>query len=1223
MPRTQSPLPVPLLSAPARPAAAEATPAPSTARVDGPALLALVAALVHGTAALTPHAAAPHAGHWLGLPPGFVLALALAAVALLAPGQPRWQRVARPAAASGLAVAGIVGLMAELGPAFASEGMLSWWAGRSAIVSLVGPPALSVYALALAVALVADRLRLPAPFVLALQAVSGVATGVCGVGWLLLGIGAAEFGAPAVARVAPGWTVLTLLAAAWNLRLLDSPVRRAFLADRPDRVALLHNLTALAAASFGAGIIGTGVFAFHLAETIAPLLQQSAVAHAIALQRQLQHLSREAASGTQRVGVASTPAEVEAAIRRSLAPHGPPEVHVARELPAGDEPAALAIRSALGVHGWLGPGDSSRVALLVSLPGLRPESVKITFIDKTLSSLLDFRVLDLLAETLTCVPDGPQAARCLTEAGTVTMPLPPRPDGRAWPMQSAWSGQSGVMLTLDRLGEGVAVAYAPVAGWNLGIAHKLGVSALLRALSAQVMLAIAVLGGFALFAAVVVYRRSHAVVSDMRFAKAYVDATFDALPEAVLTLDPDRRIRRASGATSRIVGRAAEQLVGLPLDEVLGPEAAAACRAPGPVPATLHPPGGPRRELEITARPLPFEGREGRVLILRDVTEERQHLESLRRWEGIFRQAGWGAVVVDTASGRIQITNPAFAALYGRTTDDLLGQSFESLFDGDSRSAFAAALASQPAQDRVVLACRHRRADGSSFPVLVDWTVMRSPADAAPVGVAVVQDLSELRRTEQEMQEARRFFEHVFHTAPVGMFVADGHGRLLQANAALAAFLDRPAESLPGAPLHGLVAAEHRDELGAQLASAMGGGERTSPVELPFTVQGRGSAWGLLVMARVQGAGEAPRLVGQVLDIDERRRIAEALRESEAGLAQAEQLAHLGHWRWTPGATTVRCSRQALHILGLPGGAERELVLAEFERRAHPEDLRSVRAAIARVLAGDERAEVDLRIVRPDGSERRVHQMLCALRRAPGEPQQVMGMLLDITDSQRIEHDLRTSRQALRELLANDENALEEERKRISREVHDELGQLLTALRMDVSVLRLKAAAEPATAELAARMLSKIDETIAVTRHVAANLRPASLDLGLVPALEWLAEDLARRSGIACRVSTDGADPVLAEGVSTAVFRMVQECLTNVMRHARASSVHVDLQSLPGRLRLCVRDDGVGFDAQAPRAPGRFGLLGMRERALQAGGTLQIDSTPGHGTRITIDLPTD
>jgi signal transduction histidine kinase len=140
---------------------------------------------------------------------------------------------------------------------------------------------------------------------------------------------------------------------------------------------------------------------------------------------------------------------------------------------------------------------------------------------------------------------------------------------------------------------------------------------------------------------------------------------------------------------------------------------------------------------------------------------------------------------------------------------------------------------------------------------------------------------------------------------------------------------------------------------------------------------------------------------------------------------------------------------------------------------------------------------------------------------------------------------------------------------------------------------------------------------------VAANLRPASLDLGLVPALEWLAEDLARRSGIACRVSTDGADPVLAEGVSTAVFRMVQECLTNVMRHARASSVHVDLQSLPGRLRLCVRDDGVGFDAQAPRAPGRFGLLGMRERALQAGGTLQIDSTPGHGTRITIDLPTD
>lgn len=229
----------------------------------------------------------------------------------------------------------------------------------------------------------------------------------------------------------------------------------------------------------------------------------------------------------------------------------------------------------------------------------------------------------------------------------------------------------------------------------------------------------------------------------------------------------------------------------------------------------------------------------------------------------------------------------------------------------------------------------------------------------------------------------------------------------------------------------------------------------------------------------------------------------------------------------------------------------------------------------------------------------------------------------DISEQKKVERALLQTQQQLRALSAHHEQVLENERKRIASEVHDELGQLLTALKMDISLLDMKFGDQPEIRRATTDMRSLVERTIAVVRHVATNLRPGALDLGLVAAIEWLAEDFRLRWEIPCTLDLSDEDglAVANDHLATAVFRIVQESLTNIARHARARNVSIALAYRDGTLSLVVSDDGVGFDARAVTPRTGFGLLGIRERVLALQGELRIESQPGRGTRMHIQLP--
>lgn len=219
--------------------------------------------------------------------------------------------------------------------------------------------------------------------------------------------------------------------------------------------------------------------------------------------------------------------------------------------------------------------------------------------------------------------------------------------------------------------------------------------------------------------------------------------------------------------------------------------------------------------------------------------------------------------------------------------------------------------------------------------------------------------------------------------------------------------------------------------------------------------------------------------------------------------------------------------------------------------------------------------------------------------------------------------NITDSKEKLRALAAHQEQLLERERKHIAMEVHDEMGQLLTVLGLNTSLIGLRFGNDPELLGMIEEMHSHVDSATKVVRRIASNLRPAALDLGLLPALEWLAEDFSRRWKIGCKLDGSKVKIVLDDLHSTAVFRVVQESLTNVARHANAQAVVIALHQNKQQLRVIVKDNGRGFDATAVSNGAGFGLFGMRERLLALGGTLQIESAPGMGTAVTIELPRD
>jgi len=495
--------------------------------------------------------------------------------------------------------------------------------------------------------------------------------------------------------------------------------------------------------------------------------------------------------------------------------------------------------------------------------------------------------------------------------------------------------------------------------------------------------------------------------------------------------------------------------------------------------------------------------------------------------------------------------------------------------------------------------------------------VAQRTAELAQANASLRLEIEERRRAETKLLSSEARFRNIVETSPLPFCITSmPHGSLLYMNEPFRKLFGLAAQTDTVIRIADFyVDPATRDRLVRQLR--MLGGFRNT--EVNFRRPDGSTFWAMLT-ARVASFDDAPAIYVGLNDVTARKLAEGKLRASEASLANAQRLARLGDWEWDATAGVIHWSDEMYRILGLAPHLSRP-GYRTFLAAVHREDRALVRLAVRALL--DERRPygLDCRVRGADGVVRIVQFQAEAMPGGAMQPLKLVGTIQDITERKSIEHELLESREQLRELSAYMEAIREEERKRIAMEIHDELGQLLTALKMDVSLLKMRLANDSDAAKKVDDMRELVEKTIWMVRNVASHLRPAALNFGIVSALEWLVEDFGRRKGLSCQLWINGREPVLDDAHATAVFRIVQASLTNVARHAGASRVDVTLTNTETTLDLYVSDDGCGFDPAAARKGYSYGLLGMSERARLIGGSLRIDSSPETGTVVSIHVP--
>jgi len=369
----------------------------------------------------------------------------------------------------------------------------------------------------------------------------------------------------------------------------------------------------------------------------------------------------------------------------------------------------------------------------------------------------------------------------------------------------------------------------------------------------------------------------------------------------------------------------------------------------------------------------------------------------------------------------------------------------------------------------------------------------------------------------------------------------------------------------------------------------------------------------------------------------EHRQVQQVLHENETLLRGITTSLGEGLFVLNEGGRLLFMNPEAERLLGW---TESELFYQDMHRIIHSQkpDGTSLPESCCRVLGvlrdgGVCRTEDDV-FWRKDGSPMPVSIVASAIME-DGKAVAAVVTFQDISQRKQVERDLLESREQLRELAAYLQNVREEERTRIARELHDELGQMLTGIKLDARWLASGLSGEqPIIVNKIASMSKLIDETLDAMRRVAADLRPVMLDdLGLVAAVEWLTEEFGKRTGLCIQFELDvghGCGPVcncekedckLDVEMATTAFRIVQECLTNVARHAQALHVLVLLKCRDDELMLRISDDGKGMDTNKERKRNSYGAMGMRERVHNLGGTLNFSSAEGEGTSVEVVIP--
>jgi PAS domain S-box-containing protein len=638
----------------------------------------------------------------------------------------------------------------------------------------------------------------------------------------------------------------------------------------------------------------------------------------------------------------------------------------------------------------------------------------------------------------------------------------------------------------------------------------------------------------------------------------------------------------------------------------------------------------------------------GRAELERRVEERTRELseanEALRESESLYRSIAAnlpnGAIFVVDRGLRFRLADGQAlrdaglspADLEGKALREALGAELAGLHEPDYRTA----LSGRPFRTEHERNDRHYATHG---------VPLRGAGVEVDAVLAVSYDITESRRAESALRESEeRFRLLVENVRDYGICFLDNEGRVVGWSEGAERLLGYREEEVLGRPPDRFFIAEDlaRDLPRRELEEAVATGRAEDENWLVRSDGTRFWASGSTNALR-DSDGRLRGFVKIFRDLTERRAAEAAVREGRERLRLALSAARMGIWTWDPESNIQTRDENLNRLLGLEP-VETSQPLGEFFDHIHPDDWADVTEALAASVRQDRPLNLEFRVIRPDGSVRWLRDQGDVFNAAGAGRPLMAGACVDVTDLKEAESALRRARdeledrvvertaelaranETLTELLRRVVTAQEEERRRVSRELHDGLGQELTALILGLKALE---ATIPEGAPGRER-LREVEATVGrigrEAHDLAIDLRPTALDdIGLAPALAAYIARWAERTGVVADFQAPGMDADrLPPEVETTLYRVVQEALNNVAKHGGARRVSVIVERRRGEVTALVEDDGRGFEpGRVVSGPGprRLGLLGMRERVALVGGTLLIESGEGEGTTLRARIP--
>lgn len=578
--------------------------------------------------------------------------------------------------------------------------------------------------------------------------------------------------------------------------------------------------------------------------------------------------------------------------------------------------------------------------------------------------------------------------------------------------------------------------------------------------------------------------------------------------------------------------------------------------------------------------------------------------------------------------GRFSFTNPKLQECTGYSEHELAELDPHLLVHPDDRHLLLGLLdrtshinlAGKPIEMRLI------RKDGN-----ITWTMVTATSVFYRHKQAILikfMDITELKQARQKLDELTSLQSSIMAAIPHAVVVLKDRIITFANHAVESVFGWRP-EELIGKSMRVLFRSqEEYDQEGKRFYSLI---ENLKTYSMEFTYRHRSGhdVVCLTSVSWIKGTGEddITRIVATHTDITEKKRALERLQESQRVLSTLMGNIPGMVYRRRPGKEwpVEFVSEGSLDLTGYRPSDLVDSKVTSFSQLIHPNDRKAVWEKVKKALNAGEHFEIMYRIIRADKEVRWVWERGLGIYSPSGEIVAVEGLITDVTEHKRAELALEKSRRQLSLHADHLDVLLEGVRTEIAREIHDELGQILSALKMDLFWLsrRIPEGCSDMIQKVQSMMLL-LDSTIKTVERILVTLRPSMLDeLGLTAAIEWLGEEFQARTGIVCEAVLEPTPERLItnDKISTALFRICQEALTNITRHAQATNVQITLKTMDDQIELQVSDNGIGISNQDEKKSGSFGLLGIRERVNLLGGRVNIAGRKGKGTVLRVRIP--